>query len=362
MLIACWLALFSGTVAVHYYGDAVRWHAHEMLFGYTVAVIAGFLLTAVRNWTGRDTPSGGSLGALLLVWLLPRILCWLPGVPGPLVAAADMVFLPLLAIILWRRLRHGTNRFNLVFPVVLAGMAVANALMHADALGLGKGLGAPGYQLMLDLVVLLLLLLGGRVTPSFTRNAVPGANPRRWIVLERAVFVLAVTVGMSHALWPAHSVTGVLSCALGLATVLRVAGWFHPGITRVPILAVLHLGFLLLGVGLLLEGLSVFQVFPAGLARHATTIGGLGLITLGMMSRVALGHTGRVMRSSGAVNAAFVLLVLAALFRVVAPYLLPAQYPLWINLAGGIWITGFVLFIVVYVPILFRRRIDDQAG
>ncbi len=362
LLIGLWLMVVSGAATPGYFADAAQWHAHEMLFGYSVAVIAGFLLTAVRNWTGREMPSGVHLAGLVSVWLLPRILFWMPDAPGLLVAVADLAFLPLLSIVLWRRLRHGANKTNRIFPVMLAGMAIANALMHAEVLGIGGGLGVVGYRLMLDLVVLLLLLLGGRVTPSFTKNAVPAAKPRQWPVLERLVIFLAVAVGLLHLAPVMEAVAAVLLCVLGFAQIARVAGWFHPGVWRVPILAVLHAGFLLLGSGLLLDGLSVFEVFPANLARHVTTIGGLGLVTLGMMSRVSLGHTGRVMRSAAGVNFAFVLLGLAVLFRVAGPLLNPDRYSLWVNVAGALWVLGFVLFLVIYLPILSRPRVDGRPG
>jgi uncharacterized protein involved in response to NO len=188
LLIAAWLALGVDRLPLPAHYDPIGWHAHEMLFGYTAAVIAGFLLTAVRNWTGIETARGAPLAALAALWLAGRLLPWLPGIPGALVAAVDVAFLPALAATLFGPLRGGSNRMNLVLLPILLGMAVANGLVHAQALGYSLTGRALGTTLMLDLVLGLVLLVTGRVMPFFTEMGLAGARPtvRRPVEIARS--------------------------------------------------------------------------------------------------------------------------------------------------------------------------------
>ena len=361
-LILTWTLLWHRGLAPEAYYSRVGWHSHEMLFGYAVAVVAGFLLTAVRNWTGIDTPVGTPLAALASVWIAARLLPWLPGVPSVLIAAVDLAFLPLLALALVRSLWGGRNKINRVFLPLLLAMTLANALVHAEALGLAAGLSTRGNYLMLDLLLLLVLLVAGRVMPFFTERAVPGARPavRPWV--ERATFILVLAMAATRLAGASAAWVGTLALALGLVQALRLAGWHYTGVWRIPMLWVLYtaLGWLILG--LFLEATAGWGLAAPNLALHALTVGAIGTLPLGMMARVPLGPPGRTMETAPAVTLAFVLINVAALARVFGPMLWLRVYPGWVLISGALWVTAFALFLYVHAPMLLRPRVDGRPG
>lgn len=363
VLLGLWLAFWQGVVPAKGYFTLVEWHAHEMLFGYTAAVIAGFLLTAVKNWTGMAVPTGRLLIFISSLWLLGRILIVTPGAPTWLVAVVDLAFLPLVAWSLWRPLWHGQNKINRYFLLLFAGMVLANLLVHLDVAGVAQGLWRRGVYLMTDVVLLVLLLVAGRVVPFFTEKAVMGARPvvRPWV--EKATFVSMIVAAIAALAVPNGAVAGLLFVAAALIQGIRLAGWYNNGIWRAPILWVLHVGYAWFVLGLALRGLAGFGLLPPSIALHAITIGGIGVLTLGMMARVALGHTGRNINDTGPLMPlAFVLLNAGAAVRVFGSWFAPGQFNLWINIAGGLWMLAFGLFALVYTPILIKPRVDGRPG
>lgn len=360
LLLALWLGLRTrGFAAAEYYGP-VGWHGHEMLFGYTVAVIAGFLLTAVRNWTGQPTLKGAPLAALAALWVAGRVLPW-TAAPPLAVALADLAFLPLLALSLVRPLWAGANPVNRVFVPLLLAMAAANAMVHARSLDLtGDAALLRGHDTMLALVILLLVLVGGRVIPFFTGKAVPAARPRRIPWVETGSMVLLPLLALGHAAGLDGTATGMLLLTIGVLQAIRLTAWHHPGIWRLPVLWVLFSGYGWLVLGLVLAGSADLGGFPATLATHALGVGAVGVLTFGMMARVSLGHTGRALQTVPLINLAFVVLNLAAALRVFGPWLWPQGYARWIEVAGGLWLVAFGILCVVYVPILMRPRADGR--
>lgn len=361
LLMGLWLAMLAGWLPADGYYGAAGWHAHEMLFGYAAAVIAGFLLTAVRNWTGMDTLAGPGLGALVLLWLAARIAPLLP-VPRIVVALLDLAFLPLLAASLFQPLWLGTNRANRVFLALMAGMWLASLLVHLQALGLAEATAFKGNRLMLDLVLLTLLVVSGRVMPFFTKGGVPGAQPVVRPMVEHLTFLLATLAAIANLVAPWPIASGLLTCMLACVQVVRLAGWHDPRAWRNPILAVLYAGYLWLIAGYALDGLAGLGLLPPYPALHALTTGAVGVFTLGMMARVTLGHTGRTMRSCHLTNFAFVVVNLAAVVRVLLPLLLPESYILWLNLSGTLWILAFVLFLWIHASMLTAPRVDGRPG
>ena len=361
-LVLIWLLSWHSapSSASSYYGH-ITWHAHEMLFGYVVAIIAGFLLTAARNWTGVATPSGTPLALLTLLWLGGRLAPWFSAVPHWFVALADTAFLPVLATVLAPVLWPGKNRANRWFLAILLAMAFANSLVHAEALGFTAGTAQTGTVVMLDLIILLLIFVGGRIMPFFTEMAIKGFKATTRKPVETAGFVLIPLLAVLH-LTPStpNWLTGSLLLAISVIQVIRLIGWYHDRIWSIPILWVLHTGYLWLVVGLFLYGVSEFGLFQRSPALHALTIGGIGVFTLGMMARVSLGHTGRIMQSTTMINIAFVMLHIAALVRVFGPVGIPSWYVSWVMLAGIIWVLAFVLFLIIYAPMLIRPRADGR--
>lgn len=352
-----WLAMYQGLLPGPGHLGALGWHRHEMLFGFAAAVIAGFLLTAARNWTGRRVADGRLLASLVLLWLAGRLVPFTGGVlPTALVAAIDIAFPLAIAAVLLPALAAARNWRNLGFVAVLAAFAaalLAGHLGHADR----------AVRIALDLVLILLVVMGGRVIPAFTRNALPDAGVRRfeWMEWPAIVAVLVLPILALADAPPAWQ--GSTALAAALANVLRMATWQSLATRKLPILWILHLGYGWIVVALLLRGLAWRVLWiPEALALHALAIGAIGSLTLGMMTRVARGHTGRPLAVSKGVALAYGLVNLAALVRVAMPLVLPKAYLASVVLAGALWSAAFALTLASDLPILIRPRIDGRSG
>lgn len=362
-LILLWNAIVKGELSADNYYANNNWHGHEMLLGYTGAVIAGFLLTAVKNWTGKPTLTGDPLAALCLLWLYGRILPFYHGLlPDVLIAAVDFAFLPALAYQLTKPIVAARYRNGWVFIAMLSVLALGNGLIHAGLLGLGGEWVGYGFQLVIATIILLIVVVAGRVFPFFTERALSGTLIIKNPLLDHAALALT-------ALLFALQMLGVSGWALATAAVLavlansaRLLHWYAPRIWYVPLLWVLYIGYGWIIAGFALTALVAYHVAPASLALHAFTVGGIGVLTLGMMARVALGHTGRALKVSNAIALAFALINLAAVIRVLLPMALPAWYPALVYGSTLCWLVAFALFVFVYQPILSSARIDGQEG
>lgn len=340
------------------------WHAHEMLYGYSMAVVAGFLLTAVGNWTGITSFKGMALGLTFACWAVARLAFHLPG-QGLLVAAiADTAFMTLLMVGLvgpiWRARQW--KQIGLLSKVLL--LMASGTLFHAGALGyLDDGMFwglYGGIYLLLSLV----LMMARRVLPFFIERGVdedfvPGS--RRWVDIGSLVLVLvwAVLEVFTRQL----QAIAWLSLGLFLLHGLRLFDWHTPGIWRKPLLWSLYLGYASLVAGFGLRALSIWGSVPPSIALHTFLYGGVGLMTLAMMSRVTLGHTGRnVFKPPRAIGSLFALLALGLILRTILPLLSPGDYLLWIVLSQLAWIAAFAWFCRLFIPFLARPRVDGRPG
>lgn len=351
-----WVAQVLGLLPALGAMPALAWHAHEMLFGTLAAVIAGFLLTAVRVWTGRSTPTGAPLAALVLLWLLGRVAAW----SGPAwLAAASAVAFPLaVAAPLAVAVIAARNWRNLGVIGLLFGLAVACACFHLSLAGIGPHDTAQLAVLALDLIVLLVTLICGRVIPFFTRNAIPGAPVRMRPWLDWAAFGATALVVLSDA----ASVTGwPLTALLTLGAMLhlmRLAGWAPLRTRGKPILWILHLSYAWIVVGFLLRAWAD----PPLLGVHAVAIGAVGGMVLSMMTRTARGHTGYPLHAGASEIAMYLLVQVAVVLRVFGPMMLPVATPLLLGLSAAAWAGAFALFALRYAPMLLRPRLDGKPG
>lgn len=359
-LMMIWIAYLAHAdlPGFHYYGPIV-WHSHEMLFGYAGAVIAGFLLTATRNWTGLNTARGGALAGLAGIWLLGRLAPWVSD--GWVVAVLDVAFLPALALTLAVPLLRSGQRHNYLFLPLLAAMVVANCLVHAEALGL-TGSARTGTQLMINLTSLLIVIMGGRVIPFFTEGALRGFKARTGRGVDQAAVASVIVLLVAELFGAPMAVTAFLALLAAAANGVRLAGWYTPRLWSVPLLWVLHLGYAWMIAAWLLWTLAGLGLLPLVLAQHAFTTGALGGLTLGMMARVALGHTGRPLEPHRITSLAFVVIYVAAATRVLVPWIHPAGYTLALSTAALLWSAAFGLFLFVYTPVLLRPRADGRPG
>ena len=301
-------------------GVSLSWHAHEMLFGYAFAVIAGFLLTAVRAWTGVPTPAGAALAAMAALWLGARVLALFS---LPAAAAADAVFALALAWGIGRPIVASRNRnwFFIVLVLAIGAASVAFQALPGVALAIG-----------LDLVLVVMVIMGGRVIPGFTNNAIPGAGARRIAALETAC-IASVLLLLATDFLDSNSSALVALAAAGLHAA-RLALWAPLKTRANPILWILHLSYAWIVVHLALRGCAGFGLAPAALATHALTVGAIGGLTL-----------------QG-----------AAIVRVLLPLALPSAYAAAVTISAALWSAAFALFVVAFYPILSRPRLDGQPG
>jgi uncharacterized protein involved in response to NO len=363
---AVWLAVLHGMRWEMAWLAPIQWHAHEMIFGFVVSALAGFLLTAVASWTGQRGFAGPPLMLLVAIWLGGRI-AMAPGlgVPQALAAAMDLAFLPAVAIAITPSLIRAGNVRNFPLVAFLVLLFAANLLFHAP--DLATRLGIRGLTLAVDTILLMVVLVGGRIVPAFTGNALRTRHPDARVAafgwVDRAALAAAATLLVVDQITPGGRLAGVvalIACVLHAWRLSRWQGW----LTRdMPIAWVLHVAYAWIPVGLGLKALWLLWQFPVGAVwLHALTAGAYATMILAVMTRAALGHTGRALVAAKPIVAAYVLVTLAALTRVFAPMAVPAMPQLTWTVAGILWIVAFVIYCAVYAPILSRVRIDGRPG
>ena len=338
-----------------------------MVFGFALAGVLGFLTTALPNFAGATPLTGRPLAVLAGVWLAGRLALWTADwLPPLLVAAADLALVPLALVLLLRSLPPRPNRRMLVFPALFALFEVANALTHAEALGWTADTGAAGVTLGINLIAVLVAIIGGRIIPSFTANALRAAGsprlPRSFRALDATAIGATAAVAIAMLAVGAGPVVGAVALLAGLANAARLSFWRGMQTVRTPILFVLHVGYGWLAAAQLLRAAAELgALVPGNAAFHALTIGCFGTMMLGVMSRAALGHTGRAIRAHPLTVAAYVLVSATALFRFAAAMLPDLQMAL-LSAAAASWIAAFALFLTIYAPILVSRRADGKPG
>lgn len=352
---------------LRYYGYAdslarvdLNWHAHEMVYGFAIAIIIGFLYTAGRNWTGLWTPRGGPLAAIALLWVAGRAAMLLA---GPLPAALiDLLFLPVAAVPLYSVLRRSGNNRNLFLVALLALLAIVNIGFHAARIGWIAVSPLHMVHAAIMVIVIIESAIGGRVIPNFTANAVRGAQPVVNDRRDRITLVLTAGAGIAWALaLPGPFVAGVAAAA-AVAQMTRLLGWKPFCTLRTPLLWILHASYAWLAAGLGLLALAALGLVAASAAFHVLAVGSVAGLILGMITRTALGHTGRMLKAGGSETAMYLLIQAGAAAR-----LLAAVGPAWMRDGGLVlsalcWSLAFLAYVVVYGPYLVNARIDGREG
>jgi uncharacterized protein involved in response to NO len=354
-----WALQVSGWIGAPYLPGPM-WHAHEMIFGFVLAVIVGFLFTAGRNWTGRPTPTGLPLAALALLWLAGRVLVLTPfGWAAMLVNAA---FPLAAALALAVPFVAAGNRRNYFFIGLLLALSAATLWVHLALLGVFALPGFVGLQLALDIVLFIMVVMAGRVVPMFTNNGVRGAQASRRPLLEKlALGSVLLLIAADLAQWQG---TGLALLAVAAAAAHGARWWlWQPWRTlRTPIVWVLHAAYLWIPLHLALRAAAALGLATPSLASHGLMVGAAGGLIIGMMTRTARGHTARPLRADRADVACYALVLGAALVRVLVPWLAPQAYLDAVLLSSLLWSAGFGLYALRYWPVLTRARLDGKPG
>lgn len=362
--LALWLLALGGGIELPSAFEPLAWHRHEMLFGFVGGVVAGFLLTAIPNWTGRLPIAGPPLAALFGLWIAARIAVLFSASSGLAVAALlDVGFYILFAALAAREVLGSKNRNVPIVGLVLL-IGVADALDYAGAAGLLTDAGLAS-RAGVALVVTLISLIGGRIVPSFTRNWLAKRGVKQGLPGQPNRFDLA-TIGVTGAallgwtLYPSSWPTGTILVVAALLQAARLARWKGYRTLADPLVLILHVGYAWVPIGLALLGASILgAAFPASAAIHALTAGAMATMILAVMTRATLGHTGRELQASPATALLYILVTAGAVLRVAAPIGL-VDYTVGIEFAAVAWAGAFVTFLLAYGPILFRSRLGEQ--
>ncbi len=358
--LAAWLSLMSGGIDLPSRFDPLSLHIHEMLFGFVMAAVGGFLLTAIPNWTNRPPVAGTPLVVLLALWLLGRLACVTSAlVPAWFAPVADLAYPIALEVVAARELFAAGNRRNypLLVPVIL--LAIANLLMHLQILGIAIPEDL-GWRLGIAVVIALIAVIGGRIVPTFTRNWLTARGDSRVLspagLLDRLALGTLFTGMIAWAFLPeCQPIGGLLLIAAGLNAV-RLARWSGTATIREPLLLVLHVGYLWLVTGVALLGLSLLtDGIPTAAAVHALTAGAMGTMILEVMTRATLGHTGHALHANATTITMFALVSVAALLRIAAAWIIDAQADM-LEVSGLAWVGAFALFVAEFGPMLLAAR------
>lgn len=355
-----WTAQYAGWLGAHSVVAGPVWHAHEMIFGYAFVVIAGFLFTAARNWTNQPTPTGATLAMIATLWVAARVLVL---TKYTLAAAAfDTLFALFAALGVAVPLVRSGNRRNYFFIFLLLGLGAANLIFY---LGMAQVLDIPMQFLVqtgLNIVLLIMVVMAGRVIPMFTMNGVPGATCTRVPWIERLAVSSVIALLVTDSLGAPEFIVGWVAAAAAVIHALRLGLWRPWQTFKTPIVWILHCAYAWIVLALALRALALWDLAPASLATHALTVGGIGGLTLGMMTRTSRGHTARPLIAGQAEVFCYIAIQLAAVTRVLMPLVVPALYLQALAISALLWFAAFSIFTISYWPILSRPRLDGKPG
>ncbi len=353
--------IFSG---LSYYTPNL-WHAHEMIFAYTMAIIGGFLLTAIPNWTRLPTSTPFTLAILSLLWLVGRLVAFIPGFTDWMIALADSLYLPMLAVMISRPLIKSGNKRNYFMIGLVSLFAIINIASHLAILNNDYALARSLYNFTFYWVLLLIVIMAGRVFPMFSQNGVPERYVAgRYTLVEQLIpplmiaWIFAISFGYAYT-W----VWGTLTVANIVLHTIRLYGWYNKQIWLKPLVWVLHIGYLMLIIGFIMQLWLIIEPGDYYLTLHVFSIGCLGIITIGMMTRVSYGHSGRNLNNPPKLlGPIFGLLILSVVIRSILPLVGIVSHFNGMLIGGCLWILAFLLFFFRYLPVWFKPRADGQPG
>jgi uncharacterized protein involved in response to NO len=363
LAVPLWLAGYHGLLKLD-----LLWHTHEMVFGFAGAVVVGFLLTASRNWTNLWTPRGAHLAALALLWLAGRAAMLIvagqdAGSASALLArAVEAIFLPVAAWELLSVIRRSRNTRNYPIVGIVSLLALANIAFHAAALGWMSTSALTPVHAAILLITLLEAVMGGRVIPMFTTNGAPGSKPRSIAWRDKASLALIAATALAWLLPVPGPVTAAIAFAAAAMNAARLLGWAPLSTVRVPLLWVLHLSYAWIAGGLLLLGFAALGIGSASSAFHSLGVGAMSGLIIGMITRTALGHTGRPLKAGRADFFMYCFLEAGAILRLCANMVSAGNRDFMLYSSAACWTVAFLLYLIVYTPYLSQARLDGREG
>lgn len=363
LIVLGWASFFTEWRILAWPQNPVYWHAHEMIYGFATAIVAGFLLTATQNWTGIRGVHGRSLQILVFIWLLARVSVFLP-LPGMIWMAGifSLLFYPMLLIFLKPYLLNKSQRRNWIFSGLLVLLFTGELLFYLEQFRISENTARLGLYLGVYILITMITVIGGRVIPFFTTKAIPSARVSTPKWLDMASLVSVVGLGILHL---SLGQTAVFYWSCFAVFALHLARWwtwdFRASLSK-PILWILYVGYGWMTLGFLLMGLGAMGRLPFTAALHALTAGAMGVMILGMISRVALGHTARPIQASRFMVLGYILINLSVLLRVFGPIVAEDLYLSSLLVSGILWSLAFILFCIEYIPLLLRPRLDGKPG
>jgi len=341
------------------------WHSHEMLYGFVSASIAGFLLTAIPNWTGCKPIANTKLIIVFTIWLLGRISFWTMEFI-PIFYHVDLLFFPVLSFMIGSVLIKAGKLKNLAFLVILMALFLCNLTIHYGISTSNYDISHIGIMVTLYLISIMIAIIGGRIIPNFSRMTLKKdqrkQNIRSVKLLDISSILTILLVAIFEIIQLDGLIVGILSLAIFSLHIIRLFLWQGWKVYYSPILWILHVGYLFLPIGFLLKGLGEFSVVDSIIYIHILTIGMIGVMIIGVMSRVALGHTGRKLSVSKITIASYICIILSVFFRAIIPIGDIVDYDLAQKISATLWLLSFTLFAIVYVPILIMPRVDGKKG
>ncbi len=362
LAVPTWILVLAGSVDINFLYPPREWHVHEMVFGFLPCVIAGFILTAIPNWTDRPPLCGLPLALLFTVWVAGRMSMACPWMPSLLATIIDSSFLLALAGVIWREIIAGQVWERAPIGILISVYALANILFHIFVLGNHDTDLAP--RVALGLLMVLLTLIGGRITPSFTEDFLDEAGikkqPASFSPLDGIAILFVIVAAIAWMAQPHYMITGWLLIAAGSANVIRLSRWHGWRTWREPLVLILHMGYGWLALSLIILGGSILEWgLPASDAIHALTTGAVGTMTLAVMTRATLGHTGRLKHAGTFTVLIYLLVNLGAILRLLAPTI-EGSTTLILGMATLGWSGAYLLFAVVYGPFLLKPNLDNE--
>lgn len=356
-----WLGFQMGILKITGSFSPMIWHGHEMIFGFSTAVIAGFVLTASQNWSGIRGIHGKKLQLVVTLWVLARTLILTIPQANIITALIDLSFMPVTGIFLWPYFKDAELKTERVFFIYFLMIMTGNALVHTEALGITTDTAVKGLTLGLHTIILVILFLGGRVIPFFTESNVSKSQPKSFSKLEMLCHVSAWLFLITQFFIPNSIISAFIAFFASISNLFRLKGWYVPRVRKVPILWILHLSYLWIVIGFFMSAFASMGLIPLSIAIHSFTVGGLGAIIYGMITRVSLGHTGRRLKPNPVIVFGYLCLSLAAINRVILPLFFPKLYYFGIYSSSALWIIAFGIFIWFYSPMLLSPRIDEKS-